>query len=488
MVTFNRRASSVWLPFRGRRRGPDGTRVPPHTPAYTATATTSSITTAAGLQTALNACTGGEVLEVTADLTTAFTLTSVAALAALSATATNVLIRPPVGQRHLCAGAIIDCPHVVFAGFTFVSGFTGGPVEVSGSHSYFWRCVDESLAALWQVTTDASETIEDQGLIECVWPIWHYNSTSDVLRIGAGTSSQNRRAIMDGCYVAPKIAGIYLPSSWTNGGTFSNPGQPINFTKTGAITVQSGIAVTTLGSSFAFGPPSAALLAWLDIPPTDGTPVTVEIRIGGVLWQTITLDASRENRWRKFRSSSVPTVNRNWTAGEVITANVTQAGAGARGLHLLVGVDAEAGPAADGPDLHPDVLQFFASGGSMPDMVLRDSLFGPSNGKTFQVANITGDVTWDNVWAGRIPGGSAHQFGVESVNMREFVVDCDFQLDIAFQTTSTVPLGLRNRAASFSGTKTLDASNIVADVGAFPDPPDLAAVWPDCPYTPPVIP
>lgn len=469
MSVVKARRSGVWLPRAGRCRGPDGSKVPPNTPAYNTPATVQVANTSALLSAVagLGAGAGGTVIEVTGNLTGD---ASIPANANAASWSQNILIRPPLGQRKRVSHVLLDCQRVTFAGFTFdAAQHTAVNLQTRASQSGFWRCVDEVIQQ-WQIKTATTSACDDQFFVECLSPQWNFQATNDHMHVGG--SGDVRRPLVWGCYFSPKLPSVY-EANWD---IYTNPGLPISYYNAGAVTVASGIPVATLAQSYTFTPPALALIAWLDKPPV-GSPVRVTIKINGVSWQTVTLDQSVAQRWRIVRSLA-----RNFSNGDVITLDVEQAGAGATGLHIKVGVDAQAGPGADGPDLHTDTIQHF-SGVWVQDITYRDTVIATGNGKAFQIDNTRGDCVWDNCFIGRLPGGSAHQFGSQSaLGMRDHIAFCEFQ-----DTLSLDGAGLRtfkhNVAGQYTPTNyTVDPSNAVRPSVPTPPLPDLVAAWPDCPY------
>lgn len=491
-----------------RTRGPDGTRIPPATPPYGTPATVTGITSAAALQTALNACTGGEVLEVTANLTGAV---SPASVPALVTSTMNVLVRPPLGERRSISYMLNNCPHVTYAGFDWVDGLhTTVAVTTQASRSGFWRWTENidsnnlpgtgTLATPITLTTPLSTDVVDQFLVECVQPKWVFNQA--YFAHVTASNAVNRRSLIDGCYFGPKIVGI-MPNAVLAPGMV-NPGCPIDYHGTGPLSVTSGIPITTITSNIDYvsAPADCGLLIWLDEEAT-GQPVAVTIKINGVVWQTMTLDqyeGYRAGKWQENPDGGAGPgpagLARSWTVGEVVTADITQVGTGApgSGLHIMVGVDMEAGIAGGpvGPDYHPHGIQYFSSVGFIEDGVIRDSVIADIHGINLQIESARGDTIYENLFlGGRVPtpgasfGTGGHNFGGTASggsNFREYCANCDFQVFVSCTQTRNTPLFLNNTCPQFASDHTLDPSNVVVTNPPVPPCPDLVAAWPECPY------
>jgi hypothetical protein len=225
-----------------------------------------------------------------------------------------------------------------------------------------------------------------------------------------------------------------------------------------------------------------AVLCYLD-EGAEGQAVQVRLKIDGVTWQTLTLDDSTDYRYGKLDETDTPGISRTWTAGEVVTADILQVGTDSpgTGLHVLIGTDKQGGNGTTtGPDLHGDMLQFFSSTKDVFDPIMRDTVWGGSNGKTFQVANTLGRWALDNCYVGRHTG-SAHGLGSDA-NIDYFVSFCAFQGNQTVSDEANVSVLRYCNGAGFTGGDSPDASNVVAAQGKMPACPDLATVWPDCPY------
>lgn len=203
----------AWLP----PRGPSGIWKPPLTPDY-ATQATYTANSFSALQAALNQCSGGEVIEITADLRGTSVVIAKATGTVPSASWTqNVLVRPPIGQRLNCDPVSIYCQHLTFAGFNFdtpgtyqitrnpSSNETATPTS-SGSFSGFWRCVD---------TLDVNNTLSSVKwilsagyhpfLYECAAPYYHPSALLDRINLYGNTRGGFATAI-----VAPIVKGCFF--------------------------------------------------------------------------------------------------------------------------------------------------------------------------------------------------------------------------------------------------------------------------------------
>ncbi|MFV0336621.1 MAG: hypothetical protein ACK5LK_00030 [Chthoniobacterales bacterium] len=132
-----------------KKRGPDGTHIPPHTPAYEtpATYTASSWEEVNNL---LDGCSGGEVIEVDAEDSS--DQESIVLRSGNSDWEKNVLIRPPLGKRasNRTRSVEINSPHITVAGFNLRAahmfskmgnGARGGNAVGEGARrSFFWMC------------------------------------------------------------------------------------------------------------------------------------------------------------------------------------------------------------------------------------------------------------------------------------------------------------------------------------------------------------
>lgn len=451
-------------------RGPNG-RQAPYTPAYSTPADVTVSTTAALLSAiaAFGTTDGGKVIEVTADLAGAVTIP---ANANAGSWTNNILIRPPLGQRREFSFLEMDCPRVTFAGFDMVGGHhTSNQMWVQASRAMVWRVFDETNSQNQIRTPTATEIIEP-GVIEFVTD-WMFTGSNDRFKISG--SGNVIRPLIEGCYLAPKVYGVFAGTSWTGG---SGPAPVIDFSTASTLTNQTGVAVTTIPvSETGFdGTPESALLVYTD--QAEAAVATVTLKINGVTWQTVPLDQHADNRFKIVRS-----VNRTWTAGEVITADVSGT---VHGLHIMVGTDAQAGTGSgspEGPEFHIDGVQHTMGSTYIGDSIYRDSVIATGNGSAFIIANTRGDCVWNNCFVGRaLIGATAHQFGLAG-GMRDHVVNCDFQSDQAADSTlDLVKTYKGNTAKAFTGTYTPDGTNVARGTNMqTPAIPNLAAAWPECP-------
>lgn len=455
-------------------RGPDGVRRPPGTGAYDRPATATA--TAATLQTAINNATSGAVIELTTDLTGTVTLTGPVGA---STWAENVLVRPPLGQRRSCGKVIIACPRLTVAGLDvrLANGMTAEDAcAVRAPRAAFWRMVDVDCGVQWQIdAVDGTTAGDGAALCEVAAPYAYYNGQADRCQLKphstAGAIIKN--PLVDGCYFNHKIRGT------ATGGT------KIDWTVAGPLAVANTVATFTASATYdpvAAGK-SVAILAWLTTPPV-GQPVIVRVKKNGVVQQTLTLDGTPDYEFGVV--DSITTIS--WVATDVITLDVVQVGtttAGA-GLRVLIGDTSEG---------HCDQIQFIASGGvgaAIQDPILRDTVLGAASSGGIQLANVRGEMIVDNLFINSASGAYSARLGHTGSTLgscRYYVSRNRFNGTPAIG--SARPMVFKhNQAVAYNGgfdgsaVFPYDATNQTGVTRGAQDPvPDLAAVWPDCPFT-----
>lgn len=174
-------------------RGPNGLRVPPNTPAYSAPATRTA-STFAELQTQLNAAGSGDVIEFTGNVTGA----EVTLAGGSTSWPSNVLIRPPLGQRRTIERLRVTASRVTLAGFDAIAwNLFGGGVQ----RSAFWRVV--------ATQTFQNSGTTDCGLVECVIPTLNLlDPALDCVAMFTYQTFNLVRPYVHGCW----IAGRELPA------------------------------------------------------------------------------------------------------------------------------------------------------------------------------------------------------------------------------------------------------------------------------------
>lgn len=131
-----------------KKRGPDGTHVPPHTPPYTTPAThvAASWDAVNGL---LKTCQGGEVIEVAQEDSSGEK--TIVLTGGSAAWEMNVLIRPPLGKRaaNRSRPVEINSPRLTVAGFNlngatmypvYGSAHPGNAAKIGAQRAFFWMC------------------------------------------------------------------------------------------------------------------------------------------------------------------------------------------------------------------------------------------------------------------------------------------------------------------------------------------------------------
>lgn len=131
-----------------KKRGPDGTHVPPHTPAY-ATPATHVAATWNEVDALLKTCQGGEVIEVAQEDSSGEK--TIVLTGGSAAWEMNVLIRPPLGKRaaNRSRPVEINSPRLTVAGFNlnaavmypvYGSAHPGNAAKIGAQRAFFWMC------------------------------------------------------------------------------------------------------------------------------------------------------------------------------------------------------------------------------------------------------------------------------------------------------------------------------------------------------------
>lgn len=183
------------------------TAAPPGTPAYTTPATTT--TTVAGLQAAIDAAAAGDVIEVSAEPSTAnITLTGGPAFTTASTSSvtnpnanTKVLIRPPlsIDEGTWYGDFRLTGTNLVVAGFGAgakkigTSGQDNSSGGAPGSGCWFWRCGASDLFF-------AIYDCDDAGLHNC-WATSTAAAEVDRVQVSANSTLTVRPRIVD-CWFA----------------------------------------------------------------------------------------------------------------------------------------------------------------------------------------------------------------------------------------------------------------------------------------------
>jgi len=154
-----------------KKRGPDGSHVPPHTPAYETPATHVAATWEE-VNNLLGQCRGGEVIEVAQSDSRGEK--TIVLTGGNEAWEKNVLIRPPLGQRaaNRTRGVEINSPNLTVAGFNLnhasmyskYGNHRGNASGIGARRAFFWMCVLERQGML------LANGCPDSGWYEVVAP------------------------------------------------------------------------------------------------------------------------------------------------------------------------------------------------------------------------------------------------------------------------------------------------------------------------------
>lgn len=493
MTSLLVKRDGAWVPqLGGRTRGPDGTRKPEFTPDYDTPADTT--TNAAGLQTAITNAASGDVIELTSNLTGVVTLTSPAGA---SSWTENVLIRPPLGQRLTSEVLKVTGQKLTVAGLDFVSqvgvgvdaqgyGAYKATVAVTGHRSALWRCVDDSAKLEWTVGSSSSaDGVKDMALVECAAPYPWIHATTDRTRMSSTNLINQYRTLYHGCYFGPAWLGVAPGSKEVPLGLITETNVTTGTGKTG---------FTAVNGSWLTAPyPVNCIVGWLESPAVSA--VTVVVKKNGAQVASFTLDGvdSVNPRARTIYAGSGLTAF-TVAASDVITYDVSGDPGSGNTLHIDIGRYAGGSTSLGAViDFHVDALQWFASGGGAPhhDTIIIDNVFGGNNSsKTLQSANMAGELVVVNNWLGNAP--EIAEFGQAPggslANLRQYVAYNHLEGTAKVGDSGLLKLFKHNEATGYNvpsgaGLFAYDASNTVVAREGVPDCPDLAAVWPECPYT-----
>lgn len=172
------------------KRGPDGKHWPSATPAYTTPATT-TISNLSQLQSALNAASSGDVIEVLPHTYSS----NVTLTGGNKSWAKNVLIRPPIGKRQ---SVIVNGNFDIAAAHVTVAGFrNNGMIKFSAGaqHSFYARIVWYGI--------NMSHGGNDVGWYEVVRPEY-IKSNTDIWRFDPN------KADVDGV----TLSGVWWKGAW----------------------------------------------------------------------------------------------------------------------------------------------------------------------------------------------------------------------------------------------------------------------------------
>lgn len=149
-----------------RKRGPDGTHKPPHTPEYA----TPAAHVAQGwpeVNALLDKCSGGEVIEVASQ--GSGEAPPIVLTGGHENWEKNVLIRPPLGQRSagLAGGIEINSPNITIAGF-HITG-TASMYPRYGNHRGNARGIGARRSFFWMCTMGRQSTLIANGCPDSGW-------------------------------------------------------------------------------------------------------------------------------------------------------------------------------------------------------------------------------------------------------------------------------------------------------------------------------
>lgn len=500
------------LPILGlgsQQRGPNGRWLPTATPEYTTTADVTGLSNEAEIQTALNACTGGEVLEIDADFTGVQLVLDT--VGGASSWTENVLIRPQLGTRREVQSVEVNCPHVTLAGLDCKAGDRSPfpNMTIQAARSFLWRCVDKSnFGGQWRINSPAAGNADGAGIIACASPHWRWSHGGDRVNItGSGGSIKN--TIIEGCYFAPVLAGVLFDAAgigdtWSSG-TYDNPGNPVSYYTANALADlprggspahTAGEVVTISGGNTGGGTVgstmtlttgmSQAIQVYLDDAQPTG-PATFSFFINGVAWTTVQLVAP-DYRYGTVRLGNKPTaLVHDFVSSDVITMSCDQDFTGA---HVIIGIDAQSGPGVGGPDNHADDFQIYGTiAAPVLGMQVRGNVIGGTNSNEPTQFNLYygGEFVWEDNFVGF---GTSHTFGGNQSGLNELttmvrhaMLGNDFQSQLRAGTQGGLRVFQDNTYPSITGGYTPDVTNTATGTSPVtPDCPDLAAVWPECPY------
>jgi hypothetical protein len=149
-----------------RKRGPDGTHKPPHTPEYASPANHIAKDWSE-VNALLEKCSGGEVIEMSAPDTSGEK--QIVLTGGHEDWEKNVLIRPPLGQRssNRSCGIEINSPNITVAGFNIQGNATMYPPY--GNHKGNARGKGARRAFFWMCTLARQSTLLANGCPDSGW-------------------------------------------------------------------------------------------------------------------------------------------------------------------------------------------------------------------------------------------------------------------------------------------------------------------------------
>lgn len=475
--------------------GPDGTRKPPRTPDY-ATPATVQVATFAALQSALHAASAGHVIEVTADLLGTNQILSPVTFTATPPSRdwqTNVLVRPPLGERRTLGDINLRAHNTTVAGFDIRDSAKITSLKNSqtlnqdleyGRNAHLWRCVGILPTTTWGIDAATEATFT-----ECVSAKRAINvgaAMNDRVRIGSLNGQDGRGMALVGCYFAGASRGL------------DTAGRLIDTTVEGPHTTGRVLATHTVTAA---GSVTGAFFRVIAADPASVDQLTLSVRLNGTEQRAVTAPGNLNlpgdfGQWESLVDGPAISVQ----PGDVLTVVLTGAVPSAlTSTPLYVGV-------GQYDDNHADTVQFIRWSEDIwypQNIQIRDSVIeGAYNAAGQLIAGATGNqyagdlLLLNSIFIqegshglhlGQAPTGpQPRQAG------RTHMVGNRISGRVLFRDQHPVTF-LNNRlsaAVEFQSIDRpdLDPSNTENDPTAaigrtYPAIADLATIWPECPYT-----
>lgn len=463
--------------------GPDGSHKPPGCPAYS-TAATHTASSLAGLHAALATCSGGEVIELTANVfdagDTVVVLNDVAALRTIGPQ--KVLIRPPLGSRGRVGKVEVRSQNVVLGGFDVASSVrigtnypvtpytVGGTQSGEGDGSWLWRNVSLNASVSYLLTGSSGA-----GLCEVV-QAQHRFSGGDLVDIFA-VKRNIAGVTLDGCYFG-RVVRTYN-SATPLLATLVFPG-PVVAGQSQSATNETGAAYTLSSVVGTFGQSPV------------GSPVTVDIKVNGTTVRSLSTAATVYNDLLKIEmGSGKPTAELVINSGDTVSVHITGVGSDVPGSDLALTLGRTSAS-------HADTVQTEVISGPVTisgEILFANSVIPASSNAALQAAGYANShVHFNHVWTGTgDPTGFKNlDAGTTLINNRAVTIEGSYfaggmRVYSGYVVKNNKAIGVNSVSESGAPAAVVDGTNVI-DPNLDRTPPPLGhlgvgGAWgTDCPF------